>query len=74
MTIKPMAAARVSPLVGSNFVWNTIRDCDMVTVGCFNEEEAWEDIEISCAAIECRMPNLEKHASPNMNQDAFGNK
>ncbi|MBQ8971962.1 MAG: hypothetical protein IJ074_02640 [Clostridia bacterium] len=72
MTIKPMAAGRVSPFVGLNFVWNTIRECDMVTVGCFHSEEAEEDIEISLAAIERRLPNIEKRSSPNVRQDAFG--
>lgn len=72
MTIKSMAAGRVSPFVGLNFSWNTIRPCDMVTVGCFDAEEAEEDIEISLAAIERRMPNIEKRSSPNQHQDAFG--
>lgn len=72
MTIKPMAAGRVSPYVGLNFVWNTIRECDMVTVGCFHEEEAIEDVEISLAAIERRYPNIGKRTSPNVKQDAFG--
>ncbi len=72
MTIKPMAAGRVSPFVGLNFVWNTIRDCDMVTLGCTDYEEALEDIEISRAAIERRAPELEKRSSPNLKQDAFG--
>ncbi|MBP3452245.1 MAG: hypothetical protein J6M20_00835 [Clostridia bacterium] len=74
MTIKPMAAGRTTPFVGLNFVWNTIRPCDLVTVGCFDPEEAEEDIEISLAAIERRCPNIEKRSSPNVNQDAFGNK
>jgi len=72
MTIKPMAAGRVSPFVGFNFVWNTIRECDMVTVGCTDAEEAEEDIEISMAAIERRMPEIGKRSSPNVKQDAFG--
>ena len=72
MTIKPMAAGRVSPYVGLNFVWNTIRPCDMVTVGCFHPEEAEEDIEISLAAIERRFPEIGKRSSPNVEQDAFG--
>ncbi len=72
MTIKPMAAGRVSPFVGLNFVWNTIRACDMVTVGCFHPEEAEEDIEISLAAIERRFPRIGKRSSPNVKQDAFG--
>ena len=64
MTIKPMAAGRCTPFVGLNFSWATIRDCDMVTVGCFNEAEAEEDIEISLAALEHRGVNLDKRSSP----------
>lgn len=74
MTIKPMAAGRVTPYVGLNFSWSTIRDCDMVTVGCTHPDEAAEDIEISRAALEHRFPDIEKRASPNANQDAFGKK
>ena len=72
MTIKPMAAGRVTPFVGLNFSWNTIRPCDMVTVGCTHPSEAEEDIEISRAALERRFPDIGKRASPNQNQDAFG--
>jgi hypothetical protein len=72
MTIKPMAAGRVTPYVGLNFVWNTIRDCDMVTVGCSSADEVLEDIEISFAALERRFPDIAKRSSPNMNQAAFG--
>ena len=72
MTIKPMAAGRTTPFVGLNFSWNTIRDCDMVTVGCFNEREIREDIEISLAALEGRRAKTQKRTSPNNNQDAFG--
>ena len=74
MTIKPMAAGRTTPFVGLNFSWATIRDCDMVTVGCFNENEAAEDIEISLAALNRRRANIEKRSSPVTNQDAFGKK
>ena len=74
MTIKPMAAGRTTPYVGLNFSWNTIRDCDMVTVGCTHPSEAEEDIEISLAALEHRFPEIGKRASPNQNQDAFGGK
>jgi 3-phosphoglycerate kinase len=65
MTIKPMAAGRVSPFVGLTFSWHTIRPCDMVTVGCLTPEEADEDIEISMAAFERRPPVLEGRNSPN---------
>lgn len=58
MTIKPMAAGRVSPFVGLTFAFATIRECDMVTVGCLTPQEAREDIEIGMAAIERRPPRL----------------
>ncbi len=74
MTIKPMAAGRVSPYVGLTFSWNAIRPRDMVTVGAFSADEAEEDIEISLAAIEHRFPRLEKRGSPNRDQAAFGGK
>ena len=73
MTIKPMAAGRCTPYVGLNFVFNTIRECDMVTCGAGNPAEALEDIEISLAAIERRFPDVEGRTSPNTNQAAFGN-
>jgi hypothetical protein len=64
MTIKPMAAGRVSPFVGLSFSWATLRPCDLVTVGCLTPEEAAEDVEISLAALERRRPDLEGRASP----------
>ena len=72
MTIKSMAAGRCSPYVGLTFSWNAIRPRDMVTVGAFSADEAEEDIEISLAAIEHRLPDMEKRSSPNQNQAAFG--
>jgi len=65
MTIKSMAAGRVTPFVGLSFSFATLRPCDMVTVGCFTPEEAHEDIEIGLAALERRAPNLEGRSSPN---------
>lgn len=67
-----MAAGRCTPFVGLNFSFATIRDCDMVTVGCFNADEAAEDIEISLAALEHRRAQIGKRSSPNNNQSAFG--
>jgi hypothetical protein len=64
MTIKPMAAGRVSPFVGLTFSFSTIRTQDMVTVGCLTPHEAAEDTEIGLAAIERRPPDLEGRASP----------
>ncbi len=64
MTIKPMAAGRVSPFVGLTFSFATIREQDMVTCGAMTPAEALEDCEISLAAIERRPPNLEGRSSP----------
>ncbi len=65
MTIKPMAAGRVTPFVGLNFAYATLRDCDMVTVGCFTPQEVHEDVEIAMAYFEHRAPDLEGRSSPN---------
>lgn len=64
MTIKSMAAGRVTPFIGLNFSWATLRPCDMVTVGCMTPKEAEEVIEISMAAFEGRRPGLEGRSSP----------
>ena len=72
LTIKPMAAGRVTPYVGLTFNWNAIRQKDMIAVGCFNADEVHEDVEISFAALEHRFPNLERRSSPNNEQAAFG--
>lgn len=71
ITIKPMAAGRCTPFVGLNFVWNTIRDCDMVCLGCTDANEALEDIEYSMAALERRAPLIGKRNSPNKQQAAL---
>jgi len=71
MTIKPMAAGRVTPYVGLNFSWATIRKCDMIAVGAFKPDEVYENIEISRAAFEGRYPEIGKRASPNTNQAAL---
>ena len=54
MTIKPMAAGQVRPFQGLTFVWNTIRDQDMVTVGTMSPREAAEVIEISLDTLSKR--------------------
>ena len=65
MSIKPMAAGRVSPYVGLTFSFATLRPCDMVTVGAHTPEEVYEDVEIALAAIERRFPDMERRSSPN---------
>ncbi len=59
MTIKPLAAGRLLPIVGLAFAWNTIRDRDMVTVGTTTPDEAREVIEISLDLLNRRIPTNE---------------
>lgn len=63
MTIKPLAAGRILPPVGLAFVWNTIRDQDMVTIGTTTAEEAKEVIELSLDFINKRIPENELQAT-----------
>ena len=57
MTIKPLAAGRLLPVVGLAFVWNTIRDQDMVTIGTTTTDEAREVIELSLDLLSRRIPD-----------------
>jgi len=59
MTIKPLAAGSLLPVVGLSFVWNTIRDQDMVTIGTTTADEAREVIEISLDLLNRRLPDNE---------------
>jgi hypothetical protein len=59
MTIKPLAAGRLLPVVGLAFVWNTIRDQDLVTIGCTTADEAREVIAISLDLLNRRVPENE---------------
>jgi hypothetical protein len=56
-TIKPLAAGRLIPLVGLCYVWNTLREQDLVTIGTTTPDEAKEVIELSMDFIERRQPN-----------------
>jgi ABC-type tungstate transport system substrate-binding protein len=56
MTIKPLAAGRILPVVGLAFVWNTIRDQDMVTIGTTTPDEAREVIELSLDLLNRQLP------------------
>ena len=58
MTIKPLAAGKLLPLVGLAFVWNTIRDQDMVTIGTTTPDEAREVIDISLDLLDRRAPDV----------------
>ena len=59
MTIKPLSAGRLLPVVGLSFVWNTIRDQDLVTIGTTTPDEARESIEISLDLLHRRLPENE---------------
>ncbi len=59
ITIKPLAAGRLHPLVGLAFNWATLRDIDMVCVGCFTADEAKEVVDISLSLLERRAPSVE---------------
>jgi hypothetical protein len=59
ITIKPLAAGRLLPPVGLAFVWNTIRDQDMVTIGTTTPDEAKEVIDLSLDFLNRRLPDNE---------------
>ncbi len=75
MTIKPLAAGKLLPVVGLSFVWNTIRNQDMVVIGATTSDEARESIEISLDLLDRRAPDneLQKTRSKNSlkNNDQF---
>ncbi|RPJ51522.1 MAG: hypothetical protein EHM21_02510 [Chloroflexi bacterium] len=58
MTIKPLAAGRLLPLVGLAFAWSTIRDQDMVTIGTTTPDEAREVIDLSLDLLNHQMPEI----------------
>ena len=54
-----LAAGRLSPAVGLPFVWNTIRQKDMVVIGTTTPDEAREVIELSLSFISHQVPVAE---------------
>ncbi|HEY3289111.1 MAG TPA: hypothetical protein VGK87_03190 [Anaerolineae bacterium] len=58
MTIKPFAAGQIRPLQGLTFVWNSIREQDMVTVGTMTPKEAAEVVELSLSILEHRKSDV----------------
>ncbi|HPP11231.1 MAG TPA: hypothetical protein PKW42_00705, partial [bacterium] len=54
-----LAAGRLLPPTGLTFVWNTIRPCDLVTIGVLSSYEAQECIELSLACLEKRSAQVE---------------
>jgi hypothetical protein len=59
LTIKPLAAGRLLPPVGLAFVWNTIRNQDLVAIGTTTPDEAREVIELSLDFLSRRLPDNE---------------
>ncbi len=59
MTIKPLAAGKLLPIVGLGFAWNTIRQQDMITIGTTTTDEAREVIELSLDLLNHQMPELQ---------------
>jgi hypothetical protein len=51
------------PPVGLAFVWNTIRDQDMVTIGTTTPDEAREVIDLSLDYLNRRLPDHELQAT-----------
>jgi len=56
MTIKPLAAGRLLPVVGLSFVWSTIREQDMVVIGTSTPDEAKEVVDISLDLLHKQPP------------------
>ena len=59
ITIKPLAAGKLPPLVGLAFSWSTLRDIDMVCIGTSSPDEAEEAVEISMSIFERRVPDMD---------------
>jgi len=57
ITIKPLAAGRLLPVVGLAFVWGTLRDQDLVTIGTTTPDEAREVVELSLDLLSRRAPD-----------------
>jgi hypothetical protein len=56
MTIKPLAAGRLLPVVGLSFVWSTIRAQDMVVIGTTTPDEVREVVDISLDLLQKQPP------------------
>ena len=59
MTIKPLAAGRLLPVVGLSFVWSTIRPQDMVIIGTTTPDEVREVVNISLDLLQKQPPEYE---------------
>ena len=52
ITIKPLAAGKLPPLVGLAFSWSTLRPINMVCIGVHTAYEAEEVVELSLSVLE----------------------
>ncbi|MCM8815300.1 MAG: hypothetical protein NC937_00620 [Candidatus Omnitrophica bacterium] len=59
LTIKPLASGQLRLLQGLTFVWNSIRNQDMVAAGAMTPDEAKEIIEISFSILEKKFPQFQ---------------
>jgi hypothetical protein len=59
MTIKPLAAGRLLPVVGLSFVWSTIRPQDTVVIGTTTPDEVREVVDISLELLQKHVPEYE---------------
>jgi len=57
LTIKPLASGKLPPLEGLTFVWNSVRQQDMVAVGTMSPAEAEEVVEMSLRILD-RQPAI----------------
>ncbi len=73
LTIKPLAAGRLLPPVGLAFAWNTIRDQDMVAIGCTTPDEAREVIQLSLDFLARRQPDNELQTTRSKKSLALAN-
>ena len=59
ITIKPLAAGRLHPLVGLAFSWATLRECDAIAIGTMTPDEAREVIDLSLSLLARRGSEVE---------------
>jgi len=56
---RPITVIKPLPPTGLTFVWNTIRECDMVAIGTMSVYEAEEDIELSMSILDRRAADIQ---------------
>jgi len=63
IAIKPMAAGQIRPFEALTFVWNAIRERDVVCAGTMAPEEAEELVSLSLGILERRHSTVELQAA-----------